>query len=439
MKHKQHLSTDLRHVWHPCSQMKDFEDFPPLRITRGRGVHLYDSRGRKYIDGISSWWVNLLGHNNPRLTRALCAQAKKLEHVIFAGCTHEPAVRLARELARVAPAGLTRVFFADNGSSAVEAALKMSFQYAVQTGKKRPGFVALGGAYHGETVGALSVGGIPLYRKVFSPLLFKTTVARAPSCPRCPFGLEPGSCAAECFRYLERAVEKAGPGRLAGVIVEPLVQCANIMNMYPPAYLKRLRALCTRERIHFIADEIAVGFGRTGKMFACNHAAVSPDIMVLSKGITGGYMPFSAVLATQKIYNCFYGDYADMKAFLHSHSYSGNPLGASLALEVLRIFREERVLSALKPKIRLMRGLLAGLRENPWAANVRQTGFIGAFDIVDRRRRGRPFDPKRRTGLRVARQAIRLGAFLRPLGDTIYFMPPLTITAGELKVGEVVG
>lgn len=425
------VRADSRSLWHPCSQMKDHELHPPVRILSGRGAMLHAENGARLIDGISSWWVNLFGHSHPRLNRALQKQAERLEHVLFAGFTHDPAIRYARELLSVAPRGLSRVFFADNGSSAVEAAMKMSFQYALQTGGRARTFLALEGGYHGETLGALAAGGIGLYRKIFAPLLADVRLARAPSCGLCPFGKTRQECGAECFSFLEKKAASVGTDNLCGVFIEPLVQCANRMNMYPPVYLKKLRDFCTARKIHFIADEIAVGFGRTGRLFACGHAGVTPDIMCLSKGITGGYMPFSVVLATEEIYRAFYDDYSKGKAFLHSHSYSGNPLGCALALEVLKIFREEGILKRMKPRMRQMAGGLKELSQSPRVANTRRTGLIGAFDIVNPRT-GKPFPPERRTGFHACRRAVEMGALLRPLGDTIYFMPPLTISEGEL-------
>ncbi|MFH0919302.1 MAG: adenosylmethionine--8-amino-7-oxononanoate transaminase [Fibrobacterota bacterium] len=424
---------DLRHLWHPCSQMKDYAETPPVKIVRGRGVHLYDATGQCYIDGISSWWVNLFGHANPRLNRVLARQSRTLEHVLFAGFTHEPAVAYAEALVRVAPPGLTKVFFADNGSSAVEAALKMSYQYAVQkAGKKRPLFIALSGGYHGETVGALSVGGLPLYRTVYSGMLMPVRFAAAPACLSCPYGKTPVSCDAECLSSLKILLRKTGADRVAGIIVEPLVQCANRMNMYPPVYLKKLRALCDRARVHLIADEIAVGFGRTGRLFACEHAGISPDLLCLSKGITGGYMPFSAVLATQDIFDAFYGDWHSGRAFLHSHSYTGNPLAAALALEVLHIFRGERILAKMKPRITQMGERLRALSRHPFVSGIRQTGLIGAFDLVCDKESGQPFASRLRAGRVVCRAALTHGALLRPLGDTIYFMPPLVVSEREM-------
>ncbi|MEG0472549.1 MAG: adenosylmethionine--8-amino-7-oxononanoate transaminase, partial [Solibacillus sp.] len=333
---------DLMHVWHPCSQMKDYEQFPPIVIERGEGVWLYDEYGNKYLDAVSSWWVNLFGHANPRISQSLSEQAFQLEHTIFANFTHKPAIRLAEKLVALTPEGLNKVFFADNGSSSIEVALKMSFQFHMQSGKtKKKRFLALTDAYHGETLGALSVGGVDLYNDVYQPLLLDTVRAQGPDCFRCPFNNQPASCQAQCIRFVEEELNLYHE-EITAIIIEPLIQAAAGMKMYPPIYLERLRALCTKYGVHLIADEIAVGFGRTGTMFACEQANISPDFMCLSKGLTGGYLPLSVVLTTDAIYDAFYDDYNKMKAFLHSHSYTGNTLACRVALEVLTIFEEEK-------------------------------------------------------------------------------------------------
>ncbi|MFP5212617.1 MAG: adenosylmethionine--8-amino-7-oxononanoate transaminase, partial [Acidobacteriota bacterium] len=291
MDSKRLLELDARHVWHPCTQMKDHETLSPIPIERGEGVYLQATDGTRYIDGISSWWVNLFGHNHPRLNRALAEQSGKIAHHIFANFTNEPAVTLAAKLAEVTPGDLSRVFFTDNGSSAVEAALKMSFQYWQQSSyPEKTQFLSISGAYHGETIGALSVGGCDLYRQIYQPILLKGYQAQGPDCYRCPNGKHRDTCDAECFEHIERIASEHHES-IAAVIVEPLVQCAAGMCIYSPRYLQKLRGLCDRYRIHYIADEIAVAFGRTGKMFANDHAGVAPDIMCLSKGITGGYLP----------------------------------------------------------------------------------------------------------------------------------------------------
>lgn len=426
---------DLRFIWHPCSQMKDYEDFPPILIERASGAYLFDNTGKSYLDAISSWWVNLFGHANERINRALCDQAARLEHVIFANFSHEPAIDLAEEIVRLAPDGLSRVFFADNGSAAVEAALKMSFHYHQQTGRtSRTKFAAITDAYHGETLGALSVGDLDLYSKIYKPLLLGTLKAPGPDCFRCPFGKTRDACDAECFQSLKRLVAE-NANELCAVIIEPLVQCAAGMKMYPPVYLKKLRALCSANDIHLIADEIAVGFGRTGKMFACEHAAVSPDMMCLSKGLTAGYLPMSLVVTTDEIYSAFYADYTELKAFLHSHSYTGNALACAVARETLAIFRDDAVLENNAAKAAY---LSTRTREffdgHPYVGEYRQTGMIGALELVADRQTKEAFDWKKRVGYGIYRIALEQGVLLRPLGNVIYFMPPYIASEKDLNL-----
>lgn len=427
------LSLDRRHVWHPCTQEKDHELLPPIPIVRGEGVRLIDMDGNSYIDGVSSWWVNLFGHNHPRLIRALQEQSEKISHHIFAGFTHEPAVELASRLSALAPPGLEKVFYTDNGSSAVEAALKMSFQCWQQSGKPdKTRFVSLTEAYHGETVGALSVGGCELYRNVYRPILTEGYSVQGPNCFRCPWGQERSSCAAECFCAMEQLVTENHP-KIAAVIIEPLVQGAAGMRIYPPIYLRKLRALCDRYEIHYIADEIAVGFGRTGRFFANEHAEVAPDLLCLSKGITGGTMPLAAVLATQKIYDAFYDDYVSLKAFLHSHSYTGNPLACAVAVETLNIFKDERVLENLPERMAMLDRHGKELATLPQVGEFRRCGMIAAVELVSDKATKEPYPWQQRRGYQVYQQALRRGALLRPLGNVIYFMPPLTIPLAELE------
>jgi len=425
---------DVQYIWHPCSQMKDYEDFPPIVIERGRGAYLYDMDGKSYLDAVSSWWVNLFGHANERLNRALAGQAQMLEHVIFANFSHEPAIDLAEEIVRITPAGLRKVFFADNGSSAVEAALKMSFHYHQQTG--HPGktkFAAITDAYHGETLGALSVGDLDLYSKIYKPLMMNTFRATGPDCFRCPHDQKRDKCDAQCFETLERLVAEHAD-EICGVIVEPLVQCAAGMKIYPPVYLKKLRQLCTKHNIHFIADEIAVGFGRTGKMFACEHAAVSPDILCLSKGITAGYMPLSLVVTTDEMYSAFYADYAELKAFLHSHSYTGNALACAVARESLAIFREDRVLARNEIRSRMIFEKATRLFDgHPRIGEYRQLGMIGALELVADTKTKRAFDWRERVGYGIYRIALAKGVLLRPLGNVIYFMPPYIVEEEDIE------
>jgi adenosylmethionine-8-amino-7-oxononanoate aminotransferase len=424
---------DLQYIWHPCSQMKDYEDFPPIVIERGKGAYLYDIDGKRYLDAVSSWWVNIFGHANDRINRAIRDQAEKLEHVIFANFTHQPAIELAEEIIRIAPAGLSKVFFADNGSAAVEAALKMSFHYHQQTG--HPGktkFAAITDAYHGETLGALSVGDLDLYSKIYKPLLLSTFKARGPDCYRCPYEKKRETCDAECFEALERMVTDHAD-EICAVIIEPLVQCAAGMKIYSPVYLKKLRKLCTAHAIHLIADEIAVGFGRTGKMFACEYADITPDILCLSKGITAGYLPLSLVVTTDDVYRAFYGDYAELKAFLHSHSYTGNALACAAGRESLSIFRDENVLAQNEIKARsLFENVTRLFADHPHVGEYRQIGMIGALELVADRRTKEPFDWQKRVGYGIYRIALTRGVLLRPLGNVIYFMPPYIVSEEDI-------
>lgn len=427
------LKFDREHVWHPCTQQKDHETLPPIPIDRGEGACLIDVDGNRYIDGVSSWWVNLFGHNHPRLNRALSDQAGRIAHHIFAGFTHEPAVELSRRLCRLAPGALNKVFFADNGSSAVEVALKMSFQYWQQSGiSQKTRFVSISDAYHGETLGALSVSGCDLYRQVYRPILLDGFQVQGPDCFRCPYGQHRDSCSAECFAAMEELVAREHE-QIAGIIIEPLIQCAAGMRFYPPAYLKKLRALCDAYAVHYIADEIAVGFGRTGRLFANEHAGVSPDMLCLSKGITGGYLPLSVTLTTDEIYQAFYDDYATMKAFLHSHSYTGNPLACAVAIEVLNIFEDERILDTLKPRMALLAEQAERFEALPHVGEFRQCGMVAAVEMV-REKDGRIAYPwQERRGLEVYKKALGRGALLRPLGNVVYFMPPLNIPMEDLQ------
>src|SRR5450631_2205822 len=335
---------DSRVLWHPCTQMKDHETLPPIPIKRGEGVWLEDFDGKRYLDAVSSWWVNLFGHANPRINAALHDQLHLLEHVIFAGFTHEPAVRLSERLVALTPPQLTRCFFADNGSAAVEVAIKMSFHYWRNRGlPQKTRFVTLQNSYHGETLGALAVGDVELYKTLYKPLLMDVLTAPSPDCYHRESGESWEAYSLRQFAHMDRLLAEHA-AQVAAVIVEPLVQCAGGMRMYHPIYLTRLREACTRYRVHLIADEIAVGFGRTGTLFACEQAGISPDFLCLSKGLTGGYLPLSAVLTTDEVYAAFYDDYTNLTAFLHSHSYTGNPLACAAALATLDIFATDNVL-----------------------------------------------------------------------------------------------
>ena len=424
---------DLKYIWHPCSQMKDYETLPPIVIERGEGINLYDINGYCYKDVISSWWCNLLGHCNPRINSAVKKQIDSLEHVIFANFTHKTVIELCQELIKVLPNGLCKFNFADNGSSSIEMALKMSFQYHYQTGnpqKKR--FIALTDAYHGETLGALAVGGVDLYSQLYKPIMMDVIRIEAPDCYRCPYNKCRENCSCECFIKAEEQFEKYGK-ETSAIIIEPLLQGSAGMRIYPPLYLKKLRDLCDKYNVHLIADEIATGYGRTGKMFACNHAEISPDIMCLSKGLTGGYMPMAIAITTQEIYDAFYDDYLKGKAFMHSHTYAGNPLACSAAVEVLKILREENIIEKANSKSKyfneIIREKFLPLKN---IGEVRSIGLINAIELVKDKATKETLDSKNRTGYQIYKKALEKGVILRPLGDVIYFNPPLIIEKEDM-------
>jgi adenosylmethionine-8-amino-7-oxononanoate aminotransferase len=414
--------------------MKDHEALPPIPVRRGAGVWLEDYDGHRYLDAISSWWTNLFGHANPRISGAVAAQAARLEHVLLAGFTHEPAIALAEQLTALAPAGLNRCFYADNGSAAVEVALKMSFHYwrnCGQGGKRR--FLTLSNGYHGETLGALSVGDVALYREVYQPLLLPVITVPAPDCYQREAGVSWEEHSRRSMAVMEAALERHA-GELAAVIVEPLVQCAGGMRMYHPVYLQLLRAACDRHQVHLIADEIAVGFGRTGSFFACDQAGIAPDFLCLSKGLTGGYLPLSAVLTGEEVYAAFYDEYAAQRAFLHSHSYTGNPLACAAALATLEIFATEPVLERNGVLAARMAARAAPLAAHPHVAEVRQCGMILAIETVRDRKTRESFPWQERRSLRAYRHALSRGVLLRPLGGVIYCMPPYVIAPEEIDL-----
>ncbi len=394
--------------------MKDYETYPLIPIKKGQGVWLEDFDGNRYIDAISSWWVNLFGHANPYINQKLKEQLDTLEHVIFAGFTHEPAVRLAERLVALTPEGLNKIFFADNGSSAIEVAIKMSFHYFKNKGRIRPTVLSLKNSYHGETIGALSVGDVALYKETYNEILIRSMQV-----------LSPALCDEEtALKDLEAVLQKESD-HICAFIIEPLVQCAGYMKMYDPSYITKAKALCERYDVHLIADEIAVGFGRTGTLFACEQAGVTPDFMCLSKGLTGGYLPLSVVMTTDDVYQAFYCDYGEGKAFLHSHSYTGNPIACAAANATLDLFENESVIEKNQRLIRSMSEGLARFAELDCVEKIRQRGMIGAFDL-------KGFAPERRIGMEVYEYALSQGVLLRPLGGSVYFMPPYAITPEEL-------
>lgn len=432
MDNKTLSSRDLAVLWHPCTQMHDHEAYPPIPIRRGQGVWLEDYDGRRYIDAISSWWVNLFGHANPRINAAVAKQLQQLEHVILAGFTHEPVVELSERLLAMAPKGFTKCFYADNGSSAIEVAIKMSFHYWRNRGEsKRTRFICLKNSYHGETLGALAVGDVTLYKKTYEPLLLQAITVASPDC----YYREAGESYAEYSRRAFAAMEETlarHAHETCAVIVEPLVQGAGYMRMYDPVYLSLLREACDRHGVHLIADEIAVGFGRTGTMFACEQANIRPDFLLLGKGLTGGYLPLSVCLTTEEVYRAFYAEYITNKAFLHSHSYTGNTLACAAALATLDIFRDDDIITKNRALAKHMAQAIAPLTEHPHVAEVRQTGMIAAIEMVEDKATRRSYNWKERRGQRVYRYALDHGALLRPLGDVVYFVPPYVITPDEI-------
>jgi adenosylmethionine---8-amino-7-oxononanoate aminotransferase len=433
-RYRQLAGWDRKFLWHPFTQMREWEQEDPLIIARAKGAHLYDMNGKKYLDGASSIWLTVHGHRHPALDRALREQSEKMAHSTLLGLSHPPAIELARELIRIAPRGLTRVFYSDDGSTAMEVALKMAVQYwrqrAPRAGPKRT-FLHLQLSYHGDTAGAMSVGGIDLFRRRFRPLLVRTIPAEPPYCYRCPLKLTYPSCRMACLDPIERILKQRHRD-IAGLVVEPLVQAAAGMITAPPGYLARLRRLCTKYKVLLIADEVATGFGRTGRMFACEHEGVTPDLMAVSKGLTGGYMPLAATLATEEIYRAFLGRYDEWKTFFHGHSYTGNPLGCAVALANLDVFRTERTLAKLQPKIKTLTRLLRPLGELAHVGDIRQRGFMVGIELVQDRATKSPYPLEQRIGHRVVMEARRRGLFLRPLGNVIVLMPPLTVTPREL-------
>jgi adenosylmethionine---8-amino-7-oxononanoate aminotransferase len=427
MKKSTWLEGASRHLWHPCTQMKQLESAPPLAIERGEGPWLIDFEGRRYLDAISSWWVNLFGHCNPRINAAIRDQLEKIEHVLLAGCVHEPVAELSSRLAVLT--GLDHAFYGSDGASSVEIALKMSFHYWRNTGHpEKAGFVSLQNGYHGETLGALSVTDVALFRDTYAPLLRRTHQTMTPDWRLAKPGESADAYAHRCAQVLDSWLADHHT-ETAALIVEPLVQGAAGMAMHHPAYLRRAREICDRHQVHLIADEIAVGFGRTGTMFACEQAQMTPDFICLSKGISGGYLPLSVVLTRDAVYDAFYAD-ETARGFLHSHSYTGNPLACRAALAVLDIFEEDRVLASNRNRSGLFTALLAEVGAHPRVAHFRNTGMIWAFDVED----AAPDFPRE-----FHRRALEKGVLLRPIGNTVYFMPPYVIEEPEMRrLAEVV-
>ena len=411
------VDRDLDLIWHPCTQMKDHEFLPMIPIKKGYGVTLEDFDGNTYIDAIGSWWVNIFGHANPYINEKVKAQLDTLEHVILAGFTHEPIVRLSERLIALAPEGLVKCFYADNGSSAVEIALKMSYHYHKNIGQEKPLFVSLKNSYHGETIGALSVGDVALYKETYGPLMMKTIQTTVPEDMS-------ESAALEAAKDLETLFKKQSK-EISAFIIEPLIQGAGSMHMYHPRFLTEARRLCTKYDVHLIADEILVGFGRTGTMFACEQGDITPDYLCLSKALTGGYLPLSVVLTTDEIYQAFYCDYNLYKAFLDSHSYTGNALACAAANATLDLFENENIIEKNREKSAYIKEKTERFKVLANVKEVRQTGMICAIELLG-------YTPKERIGLKVYEYGLAHGVLLRPLGHIVYFMPPYSITFEEI-------
>ncbi len=426
------MRRDLEVLWHPCTQMKDHEQLPVIPIRRGEGVWLEDFDGKRYLDAVSSWWVNVFGHANPRINARIKAQVDQLEHVILAGFSHQPVIELSERLVALTPAGLDRVFYADNGSSCIEVALKMSYHYWRNVGQpQKRRFVTLTNSYHGETVAAMSVGDVALFTETYQGLLLDTLKVPSPDCYLRPEGMGWEEHSRQMFAHMERTLAEHHAS-VAAVIVEPLIQGATGMRMYHPVYLRLLREACDRYGVHLIHDEIAVGFGRTGTMFACEQAGIRPDFLCLSKALTGGYLPLAACLTTDTVYQAFYDDYHTLRAFLHSHSYTGNPLACAAALATLDIFEQDDVIAANQPLARRMAEATAHLAEHPQVGEVRQTGMALAIEMTADKANRTPYPWQERRGLAVYQHALTRGALLRPLGNVVYFLPPYVITPEQI-------
>jgi adenosylmethionine---8-amino-7-oxononanoate aminotransferase len=402
-------TADRTHLWHPFTQQQGWVEEEPLIVDRAEGTDLIDVDGRRYIDGVSSLWCNVHGHGHPRIDAALREQLESVAHSTMLGLSHRPGIELARRLVEIAPPGLTRVFYSDSGSTAAEIALKMAFQFWRQSGEeRRTKFVALRMGYHGDTLGSVSVGGIDLFHSAYRPLLFDTLHA------------EPGDAA-----HMELLLAQ-NEGEVAAVIMEPLVQGAAGMLTHPPGFLRAVRDLCDLHDVLLIVDEVATGFGRTGRMFACEHEDVSPDLMCLAKGITGGYLPLAATLATERIYEGFLGRFEEFRTFFHGHTYTGNPLACAAGLATLDVFEDERTLERLAPKIDLLGELLEPLTAQPEVREIRRCGFMTGIELTDH-----PLEA--RMGHQVTLAARERGAVIRPLGDVIVLMPPLAISEADLR------
>lgn len=432
---QQWIEKDLKYVWHPDTQQKQYEgeNYKPTLIERGEGIYVFDADGNKYIDAVASWWVNTLGHSVPRLNKVLTEQANKIEHVLLADFTHKPAIELAERLIKLAGEPFSKVFYSDDGSTAVEVAIKMAYQYWYQKGQaQKKYFVSMTDSYHGDTLGSVSVGGIDIYKEIFKPLVFETMKVCAPYCYRCPKGSDIQSCNLQCLKDVEKLFTKRA-FEIAAIIVEPLVQGAAGMRVYPKEYLVGLRRLCDEYKVLLIDDEVAMAFGRTGKYFAFEHANIKPDIFCVAKGITAGYIPLAATVTTDKIYSAFYDDFSKLKTFYHGHSFTGNPIASAVAVENLKIMEEEKIIENLPPKIEAFKKSLEKFKDLKHIGDIRHIGMIGAVEMVKDKKTKEPYKFTERMGHKVFLEAMKRGAILRPIGNVIYFMPPLIITEAQIE------
>jgi adenosylmethionine---8-amino-7-oxononanoate aminotransferase len=424
---------DRKYVWHPFTQMRDWMKEEPLIIEEGRGAWIKDVDGKWYIDGVSSLWVTVHGHRHPAIDKAVKKQIDKIAHSTMLGLSNVPATLLAEKIIKLAPKGLMRVFYSDSGSEGVEIALKMAFQACQQSGKpKKTKFLTLVNAYHGDTIGSVSVGGIDLFHEIYKPLLFKSFKAPTPYCYRCPFKLTRANCKMKCLGEVEKLMKKHHT-EIAAMIVEPLVQAAAGLLVYPKGYLKGIRKLCTKYNIYMIVDEVAMGFGRTGKMFASEHEGIKPDLMVIAKGLTGGYLPVAATLTTEKVFKAFLGSHESHRTFYHGHTYTGNPLGCAAAIASIDVFKKEKTLQNLQPKIKLMTEKLKEFRKLKHVGDIRQRGFLAGIELVKDKRSKKEFPISEKIGVKVIMEARKRGLIIRPLSDIIVIMPPLCISSVDLS------
>lgn len=434
-------SWDNLFLWHPFTQMKDHIKENPLIIAEGKGVMLIDIDGNEYIDGVSSMWCNLLGHRNEVINDAIKSQLDKIAHTTLLGPTNIPAVTLAKKLIEIAPEGIKKVFYSDNGSTAIEIAIKIAFQYWQQKGdefKNKIKFVALENAYHGDTIGAISIGGVKLFHELYRPLLFDAAFVPSPYCYRCPEGQNREECEMDCLQKLEDTF-KADSDKIAAFIIEPLIQGAGGMLTQPKGYLSAVRDLCDKYNVLLILDEVLTGFGRTGKMFACAHEDVVPDIMAIAKGMNGGYLPLAATLCTDEIYNCFLGKFEEKKTFYHGHTYTGNPLACAAALAVLNIFEKDEIINKIQPKIEILKTRLDEFVNLKHVGDIRQLGLIAGIELVKDKKTKGSFTIDKKIGIKVCNEAKKHGLLIRPLGDVIVIMPPLIISESDInKIMDIV-